>query len=291
LGSAIAVVAGGTGALELVSHNVLPGKYELERMDGACAVASPPLRFDRAGVEHSGTFYSRARHRRVRYDLAYPPGHRRGSPLPLVVVLHAYGATSANALSNLTLGQACALRINGRALPPMALVAADGGNGYWHAHPGDDPMAMVVDELIPMCQSQGLGMHPHGIGVLGISMGGYGAVLFGETHPQLFSAVAAISPAIWTTYAQAHAANPGAYTSAADFAGNDAVAHASSLTGLPVRVAAGNDDPFLPGVKAFVKALPPGATIDLSGGCHTGPFFTSQEPPSLAFLGQHLARS
>ena len=26
----------------------------------------------------------------------------------------------------------------------MALVTADGGNGYWNPHPGDDPMAMVM---------------------------------------------------------------------------------------------------------------------------------------------------
>jgi enterochelin esterase-like enzyme len=284
-------VAGGAGAVELVSHGVLPGKSELEQIDGACAVAAPPLRFGPAGVARTGTFSSRARRRRVRYALAYPPGHVPGSRLPLVVVLHAYGATSANALVDLTLRQACALRVDGRPLPPMALVAADGGNGYWHPHPGDDPMGMVVDELIPMCRSLGLGRAPRTIGVLGISMGGYGALLMGEKHPQLFAAVAAISPAIWTTYAQAHAANAGAYTSAAEFGANNAVAHASSLAGLPVRVASGHDDPFLPGVEALVKVLPPGATVDLSGdGCHTGPFFAAQEPPSLAFLGQHLTR-
>jgi S-formylglutathione hydrolase FrmB len=152
-------------------------------------------------------------------------------------------------------------------------------------------MGMVVDELIPLCQSQGLGRHPRGIGVLGISMGGYGAVLMGEKYPQLFSAVAAISPAIWTTYAEAHGADPGAYRSAADFASNNAVTHASSLAGLPVRVASGDDDPFFPGVEALMKVLPPGATVELSRGCHTGPFFTSQEPPSLAFLGEHLKQT
>jgi enterochelin esterase-like enzyme len=173
----------------------------------------------------------------------------------------------------------------------MALVAADGGDGYWHPHPGDDPMRMVVDELIPMCQSEGLGRHPLPLGVMGISMGGYGALLIGEKYPRLFSAIAAISPAIWTTYAEAHGADPGAYTSAADFASNDAVTHASSLAGLPVRVSSGYDDPFLPGVKALVKALPPRTVVDLSGGCHTGPFFQAQEPPSLAFLGEHLTYS
>ena len=288
VGGALAVVAGGVAGVELVSHGVLPGKSVLDQIDGACAVPSPPWQFATPGVEHGGTFYSEWRRRMVRYAVAYPPGHGPGSELPLVVVLHAFGANHANALAGLTLRQACALRVDGRALPPMALVAADGGNGYWHPHPGDDPMGMVVNELIPMCQRTGLGTTPEKIGTLGISMGGYGAVLLGEKHPHLFSAVAAISPAIWTTYDQARSANPGAYASARDFAANNAVTHARSLAGLAVRVASGDDDPFHPGVEALVKALPPGATVDLSGGCHTGPFFRAQEGPSLAFLGEHL---
>jgi pimeloyl-ACP methyl ester carboxylesterase len=277
------VIAVGGGGLELVSHGVLPGKFALDRVDGACSVTGPPLRFSTRGTMHAGTFYSKARHRRVDYTIAYPPGHRPGSALPLVVVLHAYGATSTNPLSGLTLGDACALK----GLPPMALVAADGGNGYWNPHPGDDPMGMVMNELIPMCQSQGLGKSPQRVGTLGISMGGYGALLLGEKYPDLFSAVAAISPAVWTTFAQARSADAAAYASGQDFERNDVVTHAAALAGVPVRIASGVDDPFHPGVEALADALP-GAVVDFSGGCHTGSFFQAQEGPSLSFLGSHL---
>ena len=82
--------------------------------------------------------------------------------------------------------------------------------------------------------------------------------------------------------------NPGAYASAADFAANDAVTHANALAGLPVRVASGDSDPFHPGVQALANALPKGAVVVFSGGCHTGPFFIEQEPPSFAFLSEHL---
>jgi pimeloyl-ACP methyl ester carboxylesterase len=123
---------------------------------------------------------------------------------------------------------------------------------------------------------------------MGISMGGYGALLLAEKYPDLFRAVAAISPAVWTTYAQARSANGGAYASATDFATDDVVTHASSLAGTPVRVASGLDDPFHPGVVALARALPNSAVVELSQGCHTGSFFTAQEPPSLAFLGAHL---
>jgi enterochelin esterase-like enzyme len=233
-------------------------------------------------------FYSAARHRTVRYTIAYPPGHRRGDELPLVVMLHGYGGNHADALVAMSPAQGLALEVGGRPVAPMAMVTVDGGDGYWNPHPGDNPMAMVIDELIPRCQRLGLGHPPRRIGTLGISMGGYGALLFAEKYPHLIAAVAVISPAIWTSYAQARQANPAAYASAAAFAANDVVTHAAALGRRPVRVASGDDDPFYPGVQALVRALPPGAVADFGPGCHTGSFFVAQEPPSLAFLARHL---
>jgi pimeloyl-ACP methyl ester carboxylesterase len=203
-------------------------------------------------------------------------------------MLHGFGANHTDALVGMTPAQAMALRVGGEPLAPMAMVTVDGGDGYWNPHPGDNPMAMVIDELIPLCGRLGLGLPPRRIGTMGISMGGYGAVLLAEKYPQLISAVAAISPAIWTSYAQARGANPGAYASPADFAADDAVNHTSSLTGIPVRVASGTSDPFHPGVEALAEALPRGSVVEFSEGCHTGPFFISQEPPSLSFLAHHL---
>jgi pimeloyl-ACP methyl ester carboxylesterase len=285
-GGLAAVAAAGAGTLELVARGVLPGQQVLYRLDGACSVAGPPLVFAAPGAAESGSFYSRARGCQVGYTIAWPPGHRPGTPLPLILALHPFGADHLRALTGMSLAQALALRVSGRPLPPMAMAAADGGRGYWNPHPGDDPMAMVIDELIPLCQRRGLGQHA--IGTLGISMGGYGALLLAEKHPRLISAVAAIGPAIWTSYGQARTVNPGAYASAAAFAGADAVTHAPALAGVAVRVACGVSDPFYAGVRALARALPPGAVTDFSTGCHSDPFFTTQEPPSLAFLGHHL---
>jgi len=288
-GGLVAVTAAGAGALELVARGVLPGQAELERLDGACSVASPPLVFAAPGPAESGTFYSRARRCRVGYTIAWPPGHRPGTPLPLIVALHPFGADHTRVLAGMSLPQALALRVDGGPLPPMAMAAADGGRGYWNPHPGDNPMAMVIDELIPLCQRRGLGQRA--IGTLGISMGGYGALLLAEKYPRLISAVAAIGPAVWTSYGQARAVNPGAYASAAAFADADAVTHAGALAPVAVRVACGLSDPFYPGARALARALPPGAVTDFSAGCHSFPFFTAQETPSLAFLGAHLTAS
>lgn len=288
LGSAAALVVAGATGVELVSHGVLPGKQELDQLDGACSVASPAFRFSGAGQAESGTFFSQARRRTVGYTVAWPPGVTPGTPLPLVVMLHGFGGNHTNALSGLRPWEAVGLVVGGRPLPPMAMVTVDGGGGYWNPHPDDDPMAMVISELIPMCQRMNLGRDPHRIGAMGISMGGYGALLLAERYPELIRAVAAISPAIWTSYDEARAANPGAYATEADFAANDAVTHASALAGTPVRVASGTDDPFHPGVVALTRSLPSSATVVVSAGCHTGPFFHAQEPPSLQFLGNHL---
>ena len=204
-------------------------------------------------------------------------------------MLHGYGNSHSTALFGMTPGEALSLLVNNKPLRPMAMVTVDGGDGYWNPHPGDDPMAMVVDELIPMCQRRGLGVAPHQIGLMGISMGGYGALAIAERYPGLVSAVAAISPAIWTSYDQARGANAGAFSSAQSFAAGDVIAHAGKLKGVPVRVASGVEDPFHSGVEKLATVLPASATVDFGSGCHTAPFFLSQEPPSLSFLSTHLS--
>jgi pimeloyl-ACP methyl ester carboxylesterase len=288
LGGAAVIVVGGFTGFELVNRGVLPGKQYLDRVDGACSVAGPPLGFAPLGPTLSGHFFSQARNRTVAYTIGYPPGHRQGDLLPLVVMLHGFGGDHTDALAGMSPAQAVALEVDGRPLAPMALVTVDGGGGYWNPHPGDDPMAMVIDELIPMCQRMGLGRPPDLIGTMGISMGGYGALLLAEKYPALIRAVAAISPAIWTSYDEARAANAGAYASPEAFADADAVTHARALQGTPVRIASGNDDPFHSGLVALEAALPVGTTVDFSQGCHTDPFFEEQEPPSLAFLARNL---
>jgi hypothetical protein len=138
----------GVGLFELVDQSVLPGHQELITLLGDCDVTIPPATSSPLGPTESGTFYSRARNQTVGYTIAYPPDHGPGDRLPLLVVLHAFGANHTNALAGLSLTQALALRVNGQTLPPMAMVAADGGNGYWHARAGDNPLGMNGSGLL-----------------------------------------------------------------------------------------------------------------------------------------------
>jgi hypothetical protein len=94
-GGIVGLAAAGVGALELVTHDVLPGRSYLDQLDGACSVPAPPLVFSAPGPSVSGTFYSRARRRDVGYTIAYPPGERPDNRLPLIIGLHAYGGITA----------------------------------------------------------------------------------------------------------------------------------------------------------------------------------------------------
>lgn len=275
---ALTAAAGGLGVLG----------YEAQELVRSAVDDVSGVRAPLGGLNINGGFYSRFRRTFVGWTLGYPTGHGPGDRLPLVVFLHGYTANHLTAMASYSPGSAASVRIGGRQIPPVAIVTVDGGNGYWHPHPGDDPMGMVLHELLPRMAARGLGVAPHGVAVGGISMGGYGAIAFAEHYPTRFRAVAAISPAIFATYDWVHYVNPGAYWSAADFARYDAITHARALGRLPVRVASGAQDPFHPWVEEFVAELPPSDVVTFPPGAHTGSFFDNQIPPSIAFLAHHL---
>ena len=98
---------------------------------------------------------------------------------------------------------------------PFAIAAADGGDHeYWHPRRGTDPAGMIVHEFLPLLAR--LGLDVHRIGLLGASMGGYGALYLAERLTRRRVAVmVAESPAIWHEAAQTV---EGAFDDAADFA-------------------------------------------------------------------------
>jgi S-formylglutathione hydrolase FrmB len=98
---------------------------------------------------------------------------------------------------------------------------------------------MLTAELLPLLAGKGL--RTGRVGVLGWSMGGYGALLLGISGPELVAAVAASSPALWTSY---EASSPGAFDGPEDWAEHDVIGRARELRA-PVRVDCGSGDPFV----------------------------------------------
>jgi S-formylglutathione hydrolase FrmB len=280
-GGAAVLAAGGT--YELIQHGVLPGKYRLARISGACgddpgvpAVATGPVLSER--------FYSRYRHTVVEMITMRPPS--APGPLPVALVLHGAGSSAAGAVS---LGYpaylAAAVRAGAR---PFAAVAVDGGSLFWHRRSsGDDPQRMLLAEVLP--RLAGRGYHTGTFGLAGWSMGGYGALLLAARLGTGVAAVAVSSPAIFGSYPDAIAANPGSFDNAADFAANDVRSSAdlAALRRLPVRIDCGADDPFAPRDTALRTDLggPAGA---ISAGCHDQAFWRRTLPAQLGFVAAHL---
>lgn len=256
LGAALGAVAAGAG--------VLPR-----------AAAEP------AATYQSGSFVSAARGGvRTNWAIARPPGQT--APLRPVIALHGKGSDAATVMAGgVEQGLAEAVAAG---LPPFAVVAVDGGGGYWHNRAsGDDAGAMVLDELIPMLP--GLGLDTSRVGFIGWSMGGYGALLLGSRlGPARTAAICAVSPALWTSPG---AAAPGAFDGAEDYAANS-VWGLPALGSIPIRIDCGNGDPFAAATAAFIDQLPSPPAGGFSPGGHDGAFWSSQLPAEISWLAPIL---
>ena len=283
LGIAAAACAGG---YELVQDGTLPGKYGLDRLLGACGSAPPPPGGP-LPAQTTVSFRSAYRHRTVQMTTVVPAGARPAG-LTVVIALHGSGSNG--------VGMAGQVRpsLARSGVRNCAVVCVDGGESYWHKRAdGDDPAGMIVNEVLP--RAAAVGLRTGRIGITGLSMGGYGALLLGEQFSQglpAVAAVAALSPAIFASYADARAANPGAFDSAADFARNDVFTRLAALSTVPAWVACDTDDPFEPEAARLRAELAAKTGHKVPGGllagCHDGTFWLRNMPYALQFISAHL---
>jgi hypothetical protein len=146
-------------------------------------------------------------------------------------------------------------------------------------------MTMVFVEYLPMLAERGL--NTDRIGVLGWSMGDCGAPLFAEIHLQVV-AVTSESPDVWPSYAIAHAVDPGAFDSAADWQHYSVVSHTGELPRGAVRVNCGLSDPFLPASQDLKKLLQPHDPVVLTPGGHDATFWAANGPAQIRFICDYL---
>ena len=140
---------------------------------------------------------------------------------------------------------------------------------------------MLIDEFVPLIDREvGNGRR----GLLGWSMGGYGALLAAERNAGLFGAVALTSPALWRRFADTA---PGAFDDERDFRAHDPFTATDRLEGVPVRADIGRDDPFVPGFRDLAELLPD-ATFRVGDGFHDAAFWRSVAPAQVRFFARHL---
>ena len=229
-----------------------------------------------------GSFVSAARGGvPTNWAIARPPGQT--AALRPIIALHGKGSDAATVMAGGVeqgLAQAVAM-----GLPPVAVVAVDGGGGYWHKRAsGEDSGAMVLNELIPMLAEQNLDTSR--VGFLGWSMGGYGALLLGSRlGAARTAAICAVSPALWTS---SGAAAPGAFDGADDYAANS-VWGLPALNSIPIRIDCGNSDPFYSATQQFIAQLANPPAGGFSPGGHDAAFWSSQLPAEVTWMAPLLA--
>lgn len=229
----------------------------------------------------TGSFPSAARGGApANWIIARPPGQT--TPLRTVILLHGRDSSAQTVMSmgaERFLADAVAA-----GMPPIALAAVDGGNGYWHRRAsGDDPAAMVLDEFIPMLGTQGIDTTR--VGFMGWSMGGYGAMLLGSRlGAGRTAAICAISPALWTSPG---ATSPGAFDGAEDYAANS-VWGLPALNEIPLRIDCGTEDPFAPATQQFIAQLPTPPAGGFAPGGHNNAYWSGQLTGQLLWMAPIL---
>jgi pimeloyl-ACP methyl ester carboxylesterase len=229
-----------------------------------------------AGVDlASGTLSSRFwPGQKVRWRLAQPT-HRGSAKAsrPLVVALHGHGGDADWPFNGVHIGRHIAST-------GLSVATIDGGDFYWHARrSGVDTGRMITQDVLPLLA--GRGVNTDRIALIGWSMGGYGALLLaGRLGPRRVAAVAAVSAALWQSPGDSAA---GAFDNRADFAANDVFAARAKLSGIPVRLDCGRDDPFIVANRTFARELP-AAVATFDDGSHTEEYWSAHAGADMRWL-------
>jgi hypothetical protein len=229
--------------------------------------------------EFSGSFKTAHMPRPVAWTISVPSVPVQG----VIYCLHSYGQDHRMAFDAIHLPDVVAA-----ADAPLAVAAVDGGRtAYWHERTdGRDPLAMLLDDFVPMVDERlGSGVRR---ALLGWSMGGYGALLATERAPDRFEAVAAASPALFTTPSEVPET---AFDGKADFRSNDVFHGIAQLAGITVRIDCGTDDPFVDASKRFATHLPGRNHGRFSAGFHDEAYWRSIAPAQIATIADVVRKA
>jgi enterochelin esterase-like enzyme len=288
LGSAAVVGAAAVGAGAGVREGVLPGRPRLQALLGLNGEAGKVPDVEPAQVE-LGSFVSERRGGvETGFSIVTPLGAPVG--LPVVVALHGRGSDHRSLVGPRFRMERFLEDHVERGGRPFVVGTVDGGQSYWHERPsGEDAGAMVVEEFLPMLAEKGLRCGPADrIGLLGWSMGGYGALrLGGLLGPERVAAVCAVSPAMWSDPGDASRSG---FADPAEYETFTVQGRQEELDGIPVRIDCGTGDQFYRAVEDYVAGFPASAGVvsTFEAGAHHPDYWRRMMPAELDFLGSQL---
>jgi len=236
------------------------------------------------GPRVDGSFVSTARGGvRTGWSISYPPSS--ASHLRVLISLHGRGANHTDSFGRgLYLDRFLASAVMS-GVRPFAIASVDGGDhSYWHPRRDGDAAGMVVREFMPLLAQHNLDVSR--VGLLGWSMGGYGALyLAGRLGAAHCSLAIAESPAMWHLAGQSAT---GAFDDADDFDAHAIFGRLDLLNGIPLRIDCGASDGFAPVTRDLRAALTPTPAGGIEPGAHNDAYWRSQAPAQLRFAAAHL---
>ena len=169
----------------------------------AAAVALPAQGIANPGQVREGLHFASAiLGKDVNYAVYLPPDYATSTRrYPVVYLLHGFTDNESAWVQFGEVNLAADRAIAEREIPPLIIVMPDGGvawyiNDYQNKVRYED---MFVQEFIPHIDATFRTRPEREFrGVAGLSMGGWGTLVFAMKHPELFSACAAFSAGVWT---------------------------------------------------------------------------------------------
>lgn len=275
------VIATAIGVVTYVSSSSEATERQIataDRVQGTSA-AKPTIRYERV--------YSAARHREVTLAFYVPTGSSaRG--LPMSILLHGLHGDARHANAG-NLAEVLTAAVAKGSVPAFGFIAVDGGDNYWHENvPGDDPMAMLLDEVPRWLKERGYG---EPFAVTGVSMGGFGSLLYARRRAERgdpIAAAAAISPGLITTWPEM--AKRKAFKNEGEWASLDPLRHLKSTGSTALGVWIGDRDRFIEGTRRFIHEVRPAVGVVKSGG-HDDGLYRKVTPDVVQFLAKYAKRA
>jgi S-formylglutathione hydrolase FrmB len=160
----------------------------------ALAVSVPAL----AGTVLSRTFVSAALEREWSYNVYLPDGYESsGLDYPVLYLLHGNGQNRFSWINDGHIRQTTDARIADGDIPPCLIVMPDAGTSWYVDRKEKMETAVIRDLVIDVEKSWRVRPLRSGRVIIGLSMGGFGAMRFALKYPEMFAGAALLSPAIY----------------------------------------------------------------------------------------------